>query len=334
MSRIKHNVPNQTKDYTNFIRLDRHISDSDQINGHYILYRGTTATGGALPTTGGNTNTPSQQNAELSETHTFSPTFTTELRLGFSRNKTGFKTQDANVNAADVLTGVPGVVNSVQNPQDAGIPNVSISGGYATLGSATNMPQGRRSNTYELYSDSSKIFTAGGITHTFKFGYYGRREEMWRFLDGDSRGAISFASFADFAGTCATCDGVSQITTSTIRTGNTLGHWYRYPHAFYVHDDIKLKPNLTLNVGLRYELPSVLKEKRDKGTNFVPGVGPVLLGTDQVLGINPALLGPASLYCKAWPGDTFERGSATRLHGLGSHGWFCLYPQVRTGDFW
>ena len=120
----------------------------------------------------------------------------------------------------------------------------------------------------------------------------------------------------------------------TIRTGNTLGHWYRYPHAFYVHDDIKLKPNLTLNVGLRYELPSVLKEKRDKGTNFVPGVGPVLLGTDQVLGINPALLGPASLYCKAWPGDTFERGSAARLHGLGPHGWFCLYTQVRTGDFW
>jgi outer membrane receptor protein involved in Fe transport len=190
---------------------------------------------------------------------------------------------------------VPGVVDATTNPQDAGIPTVSISGGYANLGSATNLPQGRRSNTYEIYSDSTKIAMIGGTTHTIKFGWYGRREETWRYLDGTSRGSLSFSSFANFAGTCATCAGVAQINSSTIHTGDTLGHWYRYPNAFYVQDDIKLRPNLTVTVGLRYELPSVLSEKRDKGTNFIPGVGPVLLGTNQVLGINTALVGPASL---------------------------------------
>ncbi len=74
-----------------------------------------------------------------------------------------------------------------------------------------------------------------------------------------------------------------------------MGHWYRYPHAFYVQDDIKLRPNLTVNIGLRYEIPSVLSEKRNKGTNFIPGIGPVELGTNLVLGINPNLAGPASL---------------------------------------
>jgi hypothetical protein len=287
------NVPNLTKDNTNFVRIDHTIGDSDRLSGHYINYTGNVTSGGTLPTTGGNTNAPNQQNAELSEVHTFSPTFLTELRLGFSRNKTHFDTQDAALNAQTVLPGVPGVVDGLTNTQDAGIPTVSITG-YATLGTASNLPQGRRSNTYEIYSDTTKIAVVGKTTHTIKFGWYGRREETWRYLDGSSRGTLGFTSFADFAGTCATCGGVSQIETSTIHTGDTLGHWYRYPHAFYVQDDIKVRQRLTVNVGLRYEMPSVLTEKRDKGTNFIPGVGPVLLGTDQVLGINPALSGPAA----------------------------------------
>jgi hypothetical protein len=295
------NVPNLTKDNTNFVRIDHTISDADRLSGHYINYTGNVTSGGTLPTTGGSSNSPGQQNAVLSEVHTFSPTFLSELRFGYSRNKTHLNTQDATLNAQTILPGVPGVVNAATNPQDAGIPTVSISGGYATLGTATNLPQGRRSNTYEIYSDSTKILVLGGATHTVKFGWYGRREETWRYLDGTSRGSLSFANFANFAGNCATCNGAAQINSSTIHTGDTLGHWYRYPNAFYVQDDIKLRPNFTVSVGLRYEMPSVLTEKRDKGTNFIPGVGPVLLGTNQVLGINPALVGPSSLTLTSGP---------------------------------
>jgi len=287
------NVANLTKDNTNFVRIDHQFSDSDRLSGHYIYYAGNVTAGGSLPTTGGSTNTPNQQNAELNEIHTFSPTLLTELRLGFSRNKTHFDTQDATLNAQTILPGVPGVVNGTTNPQDAGIPTVSISG-YATLGTASNLPQGRRSNTYEIFSDTTKVAVIGKTTHTFKFGWYGRREETWRYLDGSSRGTLSFSSFANFAGDCATCNGVSQINSSTIHTGDTLGHWYRYPQAVYIQDDIKVSARFTVNVGLRYELPSVLTEKRDKGANFIPGLGPVLLGTDEVLGINPALTGYAA----------------------------------------
>jgi hypothetical protein len=288
------NTASQTKDNTHFVRIDHTFSDSDRISGHYINYSGSVVSGGVLPTTGGTTNEPGTQNAVLSETHTFSPSFLSELRLAFSRNKTNFRVQDVNVNAATVLTGVPGVVDATKNPVDAGIPTISITG-YAGLGSATNQPQSRRSNTYELYLNNTKVTTFAGLSQTIKFGYYGRREETWRALDGNSRGAISFASFAQFAGNCSTCAGASQITTSTIRTGGTLGHWYRYPHAFYFQDDLKVKPNLTINIGLRYELPSVLSEKQNAGTNFIPGIGPVLLGTNEVLGIDPAKVGPASL---------------------------------------
>ena len=127
------NVPNSTKDNTNFIRIDHTLSDSDKLSGHYINYMGNTGSGGALPTTGGTTNAPGQQNPEMDEVHSFSPTLLTELRLGFSRNKTHFEPQDANVNAQTIMPGVPGVVNATTNPQDAGIPTVAITG-YAGLG--------------------------------------------------------------------------------------------------------------------------------------------------------------------------------------------------------
>jgi Carboxypeptidase regulatory-like domain len=287
------NVPSITKDNTHLIRIDHTFSDKDRLTGRYIDYFGNTFTGGSLPTTGGVYNVPNQQNAVLSELHTFSPTFLSEVRLGFSRNKTDFTTQDSTLNAATVLTGVPGVVNATVNPKDAGLPTITFADGYAQLGSNSNYPQGRRSTTYEIYLNNTKTITSG-LSQTLKFGYYGRREETWRFLDGDNRGVLSFNTFDDFAGTCAGCNGTSQIYSSSFNSGDTLGHWYRYPHAFYIQDDIKVRSNLTLNIGLRYEIPSVLSEKRNKGMNFVEGVGPVLLGTDLVLGIDPNKVGPAA----------------------------------------
>jgi len=109
---------------------------------------------------------------------------------------------------------------------------------------------------YELFANATKVSPFGWTRHTIKFGYNGRREETRRFLDGNSRGAITFTDFDHFAGICPGCNGQSSLLNSSIRTGDTLSHWYRYPHAFYALDDIKVKPNLTINVELRWELPS------------------------------------------------------------------------------
>ena len=240
---------------------------------------------GTLPTSG-TRNTPGSQNLAVTETHTFSPTFFVETRAGFSRNTTNFSVQDAGFNAASIFPGVPGTVDATQNALDSGLPNVAIAG-YATLGGATNLPQGRITNTYELFVNASKV----SGKHSIKFGYDGRREETRRFLDGNSRGAITFTDFDHFAGICQGCNGQSLLLSSSIRTGDTLSHWYRYAHAFYALDDIKVKPNLTVNVGLRWELPSVVTEKRGRGSNFIPGVGPVLDGTNQLLELDPTKTG-------------------------------------------
>jgi hypothetical protein len=286
------NFAQNASDNTHLVRIDHNFSDKDRLTGRYIWFGGTTLSSSSLPTNGTN-NTPGSQNLALTETHTFSPTFFLETRAGFSRNTTNFSVQDAGFNAASIFPGVQGVVDATQNPLDSGLPNVAIAG-YATLGGATNLPQGRITNTYELLSNATKIAPFGWTKHTLKFGYDGRREETRRFLDGNSRGAITFTDFDHFAGTCPSCGGQSLLLSSTIRTGDTLSHWYRYAHAFYIQDDIKVKPNLTVNVGLRWELPSVVTEKSLRGTNFVPGVGPILDGTNQLLTLDPTKTGRAA----------------------------------------
>ena len=68
------------------------------------------------------------------------------------------------------------------------------------------------------------------------------------------------------------------------------------PFDFYWQDTFKVKTNLTLNYGVRYEYPSAIYQTRQQASNFMPGVGPVLLGTNQVLNIDPTKKGAASFF--------------------------------------
>jgi hypothetical protein len=215
-----------------------------------------------------------------------------ELRLGYSRNQTFITVQDNGFNAASIFTGadgkpLSGVVDGAQNPLDSGLPTINIAGGFAPLGSTNNLPQGRITNTYEVFDNMSWISPFGASKHSFRFGFHQREEQARRYLDGSARGSFNFASFADFA--------AGQINTSTFRSGSTLAYWNRFPWDAYFQDQWKVRDNLTLNYGIRYEYPSAIYQTRQEATNFVPGVGPVLLGTNQLLTVDPTKLGPAAL---------------------------------------
>src|SRR5467141_3763625 len=249
-------------------------------------------TPGALPLMGGNANKPVSHSDVIDYTHTFSPRLLNELRLGFSRNQTFITVQDSGFNAAKVFVDsngnpLPGVVDGSKNLLDSGLPTINISGGYAPLGSTSNLPQGRITNTYEIYDNVSLIAPFGASKHSWRWGYHVRREDARRFLDGSARGQFSFVNFVDFA--------AGNANSATLLFGSTLCYWNRYPWDAYWQDTYKVRDNFTLNYGLRYEYPSAIHQVRNQATNFIPGVGPVLLGSDQLLTIDTTLKGPASL---------------------------------------
>ena len=287
------NVGASTFDNTGLVKIDQSLGDKDHITGRWAEYQGTTVTAGVLPSLGGTSNAPVSRSGVLTETRTFTPSLLNEFRFGFSRNQTFLTVTDSGFDASKVFVGgdgkpLSGVVIGSQNVLDSGLPTIAVSGGFATLGTANNYPQGRITNTYELFDNMSWIAPFGASKHSFRWGFHIRREEARRFLDSSFRGTFNFQSWSDFA--------AALVNTSTFHTGSTLAYWRRYPYDLYWQDTYKMKDNLTINYGIRYEYPSAIYQTRNEATNFIPGVGPVLLGTNQVLGIDPTKTGPASFY--------------------------------------
>ena len=157
------------------------------------------------------------------------------------------------------------------------------------------MPQGRNTNTYELIDIVS--LTHG--KHAIKFGVQSRRDDARRYLDGSSRGVITFTntagggltaaqtSFNDFAS--------GNVYSSTVRSGVTLAHFRRYPVYSFAQDTWKITPNFTLDYGVRYEFPGAIYERNNRGANFIPGQGVTLFNSSNVLNINTNAVGPASI---------------------------------------
>jgi len=282
------NVPTSDYDHTGLIKVDHNLTKSDHLTFRWIEFRGSLVYAGTLPNTGGNEDTPVQRSVLVNETHTFAPSFLNELRLGYSRNKTARTVQDAYVNAATIFTdangnSLPGVVNSTEDPLNAGLPTITVNGGFAPLGTTSSYPQGRITNTEELYDNMTKIVSK----HTFRWGYHQRREDLRRYADSNSRGSLTFNNFAQFA--------AGEIQTSSTRSGSTLAYWDRYPFDFFFQDQFKLSDNLTINYGVRYDFPSTLAERYDRAVNFLPGIGPVIVGTNSLVQISPTVPGPSAV---------------------------------------
>ena len=332
------NVPSSTFDETGLAKVDYAFSENDHLSIRWAQYGGTTFTGGAIPLEGGNANSPGSDSGLIDYTHTFSARVQNEARFGFSRNKTFITVQDSGLDASKIFvdstgTPLPGIVNGSTNILDSGLPTINIAGGYAPLGSTSNLPQGRRTNTYELYDNVSWIAPFGASRHSFRMGVHVRREDARRFLDGAARGVFNFTSFADFSGTTNLNNGTALVNTATLLFGSTLAYWQRYPVDLYWQDTYKVKDNFTLNYGVRYEYPSAIHQVRNQATNFIPGVGPVLLGSNKVLSIDTTKSGPSSLIFTPAPFTLSDTGVNSDKNNVAPVLGFAYTPRIAKSVF-
>jgi hypothetical protein len=307
------NVRNIDADDTGLVRIDHRAGARDQLSGRWTSYWGSSTAAGPTPLSGGSTGPLSQISTMLAETHTFSASGLNELRLGLSRYSVERSVQDRGFDAGTIFASpegipLPGV------PRNAGLPSIAISGGFAALGSNANFPQGRTSNTVELFDNATLIVPFGKARHTWRWGFHIRREDLSRHLDRSTRGSANFVNFADFAR--------GQVNSAMFRTGSTQSYWRDYPWDAYWQDEYRARNNLTFTFGVRYEYPLAIQELRGNATSFVPGYGPMIAGTNRVLDINTSLQGPASIAFRAAPfrlpesGIYADRNNAAPMFGF------------------
>jgi len=129
-------------------------------------------------------------------------------------------------------------------------------------------------STFEFRDVLSRVFG----NHGLKIGGNYRRELNNDNLNGGSRPLFTFAGLFNFANDTPL---FYQINADP-RTGgpaDALRHFRTGGYGLFFQDDWKFRPNLTLNLGLRYEYYNVLKERDDKVANFVFGPNGGLTGS-------------------------------------------------------
>ena len=239
------------------LRIDHRFRDSDQVFASYGIgdIRGVQPAG--LGKLGGADCCPSISNSRaqslgLGYTHIFSSALINDIHGGYFRYAVNALPFNYGNNISDQL-GIPNANRGDSN--SSGLINLDISG-ETPLGDSLYLPEHVFENIFQL-ADS---FTQVHGKQTLKYGVDFRRQQRNFFQLAVPRGDMNFGGgfTADLA-TATGGNGVSDLLFGTPQSKeqDTLSGLYptRYwDIAWYAQDDYRIRQNLTLNLGLRYEI--------------------------------------------------------------------------------
>ncbi len=225
--------------------------------------------GSSIPGFGANT-TQRFQNIILADTHTFSPTLLNELRISYHRNASVGNAPQNHTTLSSL--GLSKVIPD--DPAAEGPPWVIVSG-YSDFGNTIMGPQGRADNTFQYLDNMS--WTRG--RHLLKFGGEFRtyaQNQMYTFINN---GYVYIDGSGSAYGIVPQIPGLSQAASdfangfATFFAQNSASRpGYRTRSAnLFVQEDWKVRPRFTLNLGLRWEYNTGLKELGDRVAAFRQG---------------------------------------------------------------
>jgi hypothetical protein len=233
-------------------------NDQSQING--IPFSGATLPGF------GDSSLPYTKQFTGTWSHIFSTSVLNEVRLGYTR--LNFPTgQPVNVRQPGSV-GFPNIFPQLTSGAD--YPQIAITG-YFTLGGTNNGPQPRKDQTYQVNDNFS--FIKG--KHTLKFGYAGRKFQVWNPFANVNDGLFSFNTGGSFSTGDPGLDFLLGVPASYNQGSGSVIIAQSYEHYFYAQDEWRVKPNLTLTLGTGYQIDTPIAEYQNAGLSrvcFQPGV--------------------------------------------------------------
>jgi hypothetical protein len=232
------------------VRIDRRLGDGGNLFGRFIAYGvndvqpfGSSQLNETLVPGFGRVVTTRTRSLAVGHTHTFGTSALNEVRFGFLDVSGGQESQNQGVDFASA-TGLQGVT---RDPRDVGYPQVAFGGAYSVIGDPTTFVS-RRNRSAELYENL--LLDRGD--HRFKFGAYVFRLAFNPVNPQAARGAFTYTgqwsgnAFADFL--------LGYPTSAQVGIGRADEHGRTNWWHFYGQDDWRVRSNVTVNYGLRYEI--------------------------------------------------------------------------------
>ncbi len=232
-------------------RADHTISAKDQLAGTYFWDSGTLTAPDAFneKVTG---NIDKRQMASISESHVFTANLLNSVHAGYSR----------------VVSDAPTTLNAIFGPiSDPGlgfVPNLPV--GLINVGGLSNFTGGLHAvgefifhyNSYQVYDD---LYWTHG-KHALKTGFAFERLQNNQLGTSNPNGQFNFGSLAGFL--------QNQPTGFNAPLGQTTSpkDLRQSVYGGYITDDYRLAHNLTLNLGVRYEMATVPTETAGRQSNL------------------------------------------------------------------
>lgn len=243
------------------VRYDYQISDRDHFFSHYAIGTPDSNNPSVLPNVDGgaasgiaSTLGVRLQSSAAGWTHTFSPTLLNDLHGGYFRFRDTTLPIDFGQTPGTQL-GIPNANRGT--PFTTGLPKMNIAG-FQQLGDSLWVPETIVENVFQLADTVTSIRGK----HTLKFGADFRRQQRNFFQQTAPRGWYTFSGLytanpATSSGGNALADTLLGIPQTRFQDNlNGIDPTRYWDLAEFVQDDVRMTPNLTLNLGLRYEISS------------------------------------------------------------------------------
>jgi hypothetical protein len=233
-------------------RIDYRFSQNDNLFGTYLYDKTPYSSPDPFGNVGLST-LSSRQIVAVEETHMFTPALVNAIRFGYNHERVDNDASVTAINPAAADTSLGAFAG-----RNAAVVNVngvlsSMTGGVGGLPTYLY-----RWNSYQLYDDA---FWSHG-RHSIKFGGAFERMQLQVTALTDANGIWFFNDLPSFLTNAPTKfqGGVaSSLTPRNLRQSIFGG---------YIQDDWRWKSNLTLNLGLRYEMSTVPTETNGKVANL------------------------------------------------------------------
>jgi outer membrane receptor protein involved in Fe transport len=258
------------------VRTDYQLRSVDSLKVSYSFQRESDVAPGAFPQNGGLTTEVRSQRAGLGWEHSFGPATVNELTFGYNRIVYPGTEQGNGINYT-VEAGIGGFDQT--SAEFPGFPGLNISG-YTGISGNAFRPIRIRENQWVLGDNLTLVRGK----HTVEAGFDARWFALDSFNAAFSRGNFSFTG-------TYTGDGFADFLLGLPFVGsrdfprNLFGNFSR-DQAFYLQDNWKVTPRLSLNLGLRYPLLHPITALHNQMASVNPGANQIVVASTPSGAIN------------------------------------------------